>query len=93
MRGDVATIPDVVLESLVIPAKLLSNESLSPDEQPEEEQCFRVDTLCYNCKIRIRVCVIASDEAIRELQVLLLGELQFLCPSCARALNNHGRSR
>nr|AYA94520.1 MAG: E7 protein [Human papillomavirus] len=93
MRGDVPTIPDIVLSSLVLPANLLSNESLSPDEEPEEEQSYRVDTLCYNCEARLRVVVVASEEAIRSLQQLLLRELHFLCPTCARTRCHHGRSR
>lgn len=92
MRGEYATIPDVVLESLVLPANLLSNEYLSPEEEPEEEQSYRVDTLCYHCKSKLRVCVVASVEAIHNLQQLLLTSLQFLCPSCARANYRHGRS-
>ena len=93
MRGDYPTIPDIVLDALVLPANLLSNESLSPEEQPEEEQLFTVDTLCYICKVRLRVCVSASEQAIRSLQVLLFRELQFLCPTCARSHGHHGGSR
>ncbi|AFV27141.1 E7 [Human papillomavirus KC5] len=92
MRGDYPTIQDITLESLVLPANLLSNESLSPEDEPEEEQLFRVDTLCYFCKVRLRVCVRASEQAIRSLQVLLFRELQFLCPTCARNYSRHGGS-
>ncbi|ADE45483.1 E7 [Human papillomavirus 127] len=97
MRGEAPTLPDVVLDTLVLPANLLSNESLneslSPDEEPEEEQVFRVDSDCHFCRTSLRLCVVASDEAIRQLQVLLVGNLRLLCPGCARNLcGHHGRT-
>ena len=91
MRGEIATIPDIVLESLVLPANLVCNESLSPDEEPEEEQYYKVDSACHNCGARLRVCVVASAVAIRKLQLLLLSDLNFLCPTCARQLCENGR--
>ena len=91
MRGVCATIPDIVLERLVLPANLVCNESLSPDEEPEEEHNYTVDSICHNCGARLRVCVAASAAAIRKLQTLLLSELQFVCPTCARQLCNNGR--
>lgn len=92
MRGEVATIPDIVLDTLVLPANLLSNESLSPAEELEEEQIYKVDSVCHCCGARLRVCVSASVTAIRTLQVLLLRDLHLLCPSCARELCHHGRT-
>lgn len=90
MRGEKATIPDIELEPLVLPANLICNESLSLDDEPEEEQNYKVDTLCHTCGARLRVCVLASVFAIRQLQTLLLGDLHFLCPTCARKLLRHG---
>jgi len=92
MQGELVTIPDIVLETLVTPANLLCNETLSPDEEPEEEQIYKVDSHCHTCGAGLRVCTVASEIAIRRLQVLLLQDLHFLCPRCARALCNHGRS-
>lgn len=93
MRGVCATIPDIVLESLVLPADLICNESLSPDEELEEEQNYKVDSVCHKCGARLRVCVAASTVAIRRLQTLLLGDLHFFCPTCARQLCENGRQR
>ena len=97
MREKNPTLPDIVLDSLVLPANLLSNEfeeSLSPDEEVEEEHLFRVDSICDNCHSPLRLCVIASSEAIRQLQVLLTGRLHLLCPVCSRNLcRHHGRSQ
>nr|AEX31172.1 E7 protein [Human papillomavirus] len=92
MRGEVATIPDIVLDTLVLPANLLTNESLSPAEEVEEEQIYKVDSVCHCCGARLRVCVSASVFAIRTLQALLLRDLHLLCPHCARELCRHGRT-
>ncbi|ATQ38201.1 E7 [Gammapapillomavirus sp.] len=96
MRGNRATIKDIELElsELVMPANLLSNESLSPDDTPEEEQVspFKVDSLCEHCNNCIRICVIATTGGIRLLeQLLLASQLSFLCPGCARTTVRHGR--
>ena len=96
MRGDVATIKDIELhpENLVMPANLLSNESLSPDDQPEEEQVspFKVDSCCYHCNRGVRICVVASAGAIRHLEHLLLSsDLSILCAGCARTAVRNGR--
>lgn len=97
MRGQTATIKDInlELEELVIPANLLSNESLSPDETPEEEQVapFKVDSLCPHCNKCIRLCVVATAGAIYLLEQLLLSsDLYFVCPACARTTVRNGRS-
>ena len=96
MRGEIASLPDIVLESLVLPVNLLSdesfNESLSPDVEAEEEHSFRIDTECHFCNTQIRLCVGATTEAIRHLQSLLLDQLHLLCPGCARSCcREHGR--
>ncbi|ADO63738.1 E7 [Human papillomavirus 148] len=92
MQGDIVTLPDIELESLVIPANLICNETLSPDVEPEEEQTYKVDSQCHTCGARLRVCVVASYTAIRRLQLLLLEDLHLLCPHCARALCENGRA-
>lgn len=97
MRGNVATIRDIILEpqELVMPANLLSNESLSPDDQPEEEHLspFKVDSNCYNCNRCVRVCVVASAGAIHQLELLLTSDLSILCPGCSRSIVRNGRPR
>lgn len=93
MRGERATIPDIELEHLVLPANLVSDESLSPDATAEEELCpYRIDSECYNCKCRIRITVAATEFGIRCTQQLLLKELCLFCPSCSRQLPRNGRS-
>lgn len=92
MQGDFVTLPDIELESLIIPANLICNETLSPDVEPEEEQTYKVDSKCHTCGAGLRVCVVASDTAIRRLQLLLLEDLHLLCPRCARALCENGRA-
>ena len=90
MRGDKATIPDIELEELVLPSSLLSDESLSPDDTPEEVELspYRIDSVCYTCTANIRLCVSASTTAIRLLHQLLLCDLHLLCPGCSRITRN-----
>lgn len=92
MQGDVATLPDIILESLIFPANLECAESLSPDSDAEEEQVYKVDTNCHTCGAGLRICVVASSFAIRSLHTLLLRDLNLLCPHCVRSLCHHGRS-
>ncbi|ACT76413.1 E7 protein [Human papillomavirus 116] len=96
MKGDRVTIKDVELhlEELVIPANLLSDESLSLDETPEEEQLspYRVDSLCTRCNKCIRISVVCTTGAIYTLEQLLLStELSFLCAGCSRTTVRNGR--
>ncbi|AUB51283.1 E7 protein [Human papillomavirus type 216] len=96
MQGKEPSLKDITLElsDLVMPENLLSNESLSADEDPEEEQVtpYRVDSCCPNCHKRVRVCVLATDFAIYQFERLLLEQLQFICPGCSRVIFSHGRT-
>lgn len=93
MRGDRATIPDIELEHLVLPANLVSDESLSPDATAEEELSpYRIDSVCHTCECRVRITVAATEFGVRCMQQLLLKELSLLCPSCSRQLPRNGRS-
>nr|AYA94327.1 MAG: E7 protein [Human papillomavirus] len=95
MRGERPTINDIELnlEALVLPDNLLSNESLSPDTEGEEEEQapYSVDTGCKACGTGVRLCVFSTQAAIRLLQHLLTSELSLLCPRCARNHFHHGR--
>nr|UXX42010.1 MAG: E7 [Gammapapillomavirus sp.] len=96
MRGEVATIPDIELEELVLPSNLVSDESLSPDDEIIEERSethchYRIDTICHSCERPVRCCVSASNTGIRLLQQLLLEELSLLCPGCSRHFRGNGR--
>lgn len=98
MIGKSPTVEDVELElePLVLPANLLSNESLSLDDVPEEEQVspFQIDTYCHSCEARVRICVLSKPGAIRTLELFLLSaDLSFVCTRCSRdLLQNHGRN-
>lgn len=81
---------DLDLQELVIPQNLLSEESLSPDTEGEEEVelfPYRVDSYC-SCGTGVRACVLASRAAISTLQLLLSEELRFICPACVKAQRN-----
>lgn len=97
MRGNAPTLDNVELElePLVLPSNLLSNELLSSDEELEEERDispFQIDSYCYSCQRRVRLCVVARAGAIHTLEVhLLSSNLSFLCASCSRSVQQNGR--
>ncbi|ATQ38176.1 E7 [Gammapapillomavirus sp.] len=94
MHGDVCTIRDIELhfEDLVLPANLVSSESLSPDDVLEEERSlYKVDTYCDSCETGVRLFVSATAVAIRRFHQLLCSELSIICPGCARRSLQHGR--
>lgn len=83
------------LHELVLPANLIATEeSLSPDAEPEEEQRnpYKVDTYCDSCKTGVRIFIVATEASVRTLQHLLLEELSLLCIGCSRTVFQHGRS-
>nr|WCR76014.1 E7 protein [Human papillomavirus 228] len=96
MIGREPTIADIelVLEELVLPNNLLSNEE-SLDDQVEEEQheFYRIDTRCPTCGTGVRCCVSATSVGIRQLEILLINEgISFCCPGCSRRRSfQHGR--
>lgn len=78
---------ELQLEQLVMPANLLSDEVLSPDEVEEEElpvEPYRIDSRCKVCNSAVRLFVAASHQGIRELQQLLFADLYFICTPCAK---------
>lgn len=98
MRGNQPTAQDIELDlfDLVLPSNLLATEeSLSPDEEPEEEQInpFKVDTYCGSCRTSVRIYILATSAAVWTLQQLLTGELAIVCSQCSRARFQHGRSQ
>nr|AYA94108.1 MAG: E7 protein [Human papillomavirus] len=96
MIGQKPTVNDIELDlqSLVIPDNLMCSESLSPDCEGEEVEHtpYRVDTSCHSCGTGVRLCVYSTGSAIRQLQELLISELNLFCPPCARNLFHHGRN-
>lgn len=99
MIGHNVNIRDIELDldALVLPENLLSNESLSPDSEGQEEEVeqepFRIDTYCRSCGASVRFFVAATRTAITTLQQLLLLELSLFCPTCGRIQFRDGRSR
>lgn len=91
MRGSKPTIQDVELDlhELVMPANLLSDESLSPDTIPEEElkTLYKIDVTCGTCSTAVRLVVGATNLGIRHLEELLLSEVDIICAPCARRYN------
>nr|AYA93477.1 MAG: E7 protein [Human papillomavirus] len=98
MMGEKPTLKDIILEEqltdLVMPAHLLCEESLSPDDTPEEESLspYQVDSLCKACNKRVRLFVVATPGAIYLLEQLLFNNLSIVCPVCSRSNLHHGRS-
>lgn len=97
MIGNEVNIRDIELnlDALVLPENLLSDEALSPDLVPEEEEqlAYRVDTCCNSCGTGVRISVLATRSAIRSLQSLLLQDLSLFCAQCSRLHLQDGRSR
>lgn len=94
MRGNAPTIRDIVLEpqELVLPVNLLADESLSLDDIPEEEPktAYKVDSSCCTCSASVRLVVAATSQGIKNLERLLLGDVDIICARCVR--NNSGRN-
>lgn len=98
MRGHEPDIKDIELDfhDLILPANVLApEESLSLDEEPEEEpkEPYRVDTSCGVCGTGVRIIVIATCASVRTVQQLLLRELSFVCVECYRTRIHHGGSQ
>nr|AYA93580.1 MAG: E7 protein [Human papillomavirus] len=96
MRGSSPTLPDINLElqELVLPVNLVSDESLSPDDNLEEEQrqTYSVESCCDTCHACIKLVVTATDFGIIRLQQLLVSQLAIICPRCSRGRYQHGGS-
>nr|AYA94836.1 MAG: E7 protein [Human papillomavirus] len=93
MMSEKPTIPDIVLEDLVLPMNLLSDESIETDDIADPERSpFKIESVCRHCNCRIRLCCVATDEAIRVFESLLQSEFSFLCLKCSRELLRNGRS-
>ncbi|AKP16348.1 E7 [Human papillomavirus 202] len=99
MMGNAPTLKDIELGAdfgeLILPSHLLCEESLSPDDSPEEALLspYRVDSLCNACTSRVRLCVVATAEAIQFLEQLLFRDLSIVCPRCSRDILRHGRAQ
>ena len=85
---------DLELHDLVLPVDLLANESLSPDDIPEEEQLspYQIDTSCATCRAGVRLVIVTSVDSLILFQQLLSSDLQIVCSRCSRGHFHHGRS-
>ncbi|UXR08073.1 MAG: E7 protein [Varecia variegata papillomavirus 1] len=96
MIGKEATIKDIelYLEELVCPVSLLSDETLPPEEVPEEElqeSSYRITLPCRVCDRNLRLFVVASNHGISSLNQLLFQGLGIICPGCAKEQFRNGR--
>lgn len=96
MIGKQATLQDILLEEVPENIILTCDEQLPSEEELEEEQVqhsdsdtFKVQVYCPHCDEIVLLAVHCSGETIRRLEQLLLCDLRFLCPLCARS-NYHG---
>ncbi|AEM05817.1 E7 [Peromyscus papillomavirus 1] len=97
MIGPEATLRDIVLEeSPPETVSLYCDETLSEEEEEEEAESispYRVYAPCYRCDRSVRLVVSATENGIRGLEKLLLGDVSIVCPSCAvcvRPTGHHG---
>ncbi|ACT32129.1 transforming protein [Macaca fascicularis papillomavirus 11] len=51
--------------------------------RPAEQQCYRIVTSCGSCGNALRLVVVTSQAEVRELQRMLMGALEIVCPNCA----------
>ncbi|AXN57295.1 E7 [Macaca mulatta papillomavirus 4] len=79
------------IADLVLPANLISDETLSSDEEVESLPSFSIDTFCASCHAALRLFVQSSNETVRALQRLFLEDLSVLCTTCGRERARHGR--
>lgn len=101
MLGEQATLPDIVLCSLVGDAGGVPDvgaSTLSPDAVIGREvglDPYRVRTTCHGCDKTLRFIIVSSDGTRRVFEHLLLEDLSFLCATClAVHVNlNNGRRR
>ncbi|AAU21226.1 E7 [Canis familiaris papillomavirus 2] len=98
MRGSSPIIRDIdlELEELVLPANLLSGETLETEEEElqREPGRYRVVTLCNICHSSLRLFVEVADESlIRLFQQLLLDGLGIICATCHKEHFSDGRRR
>ncbi|UBK24600.1 E7 [Eptesicus regulus papillomavirus] len=100
MRGRDVDSKDIVLDLEPIPANLLSDEVLQPEEEEEQQlqvqlSLYEVGSNCADCDRKILFTCCATEDAIRLLQLSLVdSSLSYLCVPCAKqkkAKLNNGR--
>lgn len=99
MIGPAATLPDICLQDLDqlygnVDEPDIGQSSLSPDTPGEEESVrepvflmldpYKIKLDCPHCDRTLRFMVAATPRTIRNFQSLLLEDLTFICPACAK---------
>lgn len=81
--GQRVTLPDVVLDNLPEPVCLLCEETLSPNEEVEQEP-YSVSSCCGSCGTIVKIACIADPHGIKALEQLLYSHLKILCVRCVK---------
>lgn len=93
MIGDRPTLQDIVLSEVPSPVDLFCHEQLPSEEELEsldagdsqshqQLQVFVIESVCGHCERRIKLSATCSNRTIRQLQLLLCQDLDFLCSDC-----------
>lgn len=102
MRGNKVDLQEIILQEVPENVDLHCAEVLQEEEEVEVEEeqqvheeiirePYEVSIRCGVCDKPIRCVCLASISAIRELQQLLFGPLQFVCVPCVNDQKlNHG---
>lgn len=98
MRGERATLSDIVLQEEPELVNLYCDEEMLEEEEEEEQvqiilDPFRMRVQCGLCDQRIQFYIAANQDSIRQFQTLLLGSLRIICRDCAHnscCSCNHG---
>nr|UUA80628.1 E7 [Erethizon dorsatum papillomavirus 1] len=99
MMGKKVDIKDIVLEKVTTESDCANEEEeeLGLQEEPQEQQVqlapcdiYVIETLCFGCSHRLVFACGSSQGGIRQLQELLVGDLELLCNTCS---TRHGYTR
>lgn len=91
-------LPDIIVGELPEPVDLHCEEEVLQDEEEEQqvhgqtsEDLYEVSICCGLCHQPIKFVCKATISAVRSLQELLFGPLNFVCCRCVRDKKlNHG---
>lgn len=87
---------DIVLDLEPLPANLLSDEVLQPEEEEEEQvlSLFEVGSQCAECSRKILFTCSATSDGITSLHELLVkSALNLWCVTCVKARKSRKNGR
>lgn len=91
MRGETPTLKDIVLFDIPTcetPIDLYCYEQLDSsdedDQAKQDIQRYKILCMCTQCYKSVKLVVQCTEADIRNLQQMLLGTLDIVCPLCAR---------